>query len=244
VKRVVEEMEFLYRNFGSKLLWLTDDNFGLGKRMDDLCDELIKRGFSDDITCFLQARCDDVVRSQSLLPKMNRAGVNWLLLGVESHSKSTLDSFHKGTNPEDAKTTIKLLKQNGIFSQATCIIGERKDSAESIANLREFVNNLDPDIAIFMILTPFPGTELYEEAKRNGWIEDWSWANYDMVHAIMSTETLSRGQLQQELYKCYRSFFGSWRRRLQGIFSTKEIKRRVYRYMARQSVLRQLKSIV
>lgn len=244
VKRVAEEMEFLYQNYGSKLLWLTDDNFGLGKRMDNLCDELIKRGFSDDITCFMQARCDDIVKNQSLLPKMNKAGINWLLLGVESHSKSTLDSFHKGTKPEDNAKAIKLLKQNNIFSQATCIIGERKDSAESIANLREFVNHLDPDLAIFMILTPFPGTELYEEAKRNGWIEDWNWANYDMIHAIMPTETLTREQVQRELYKCYRSFFGSWRRRLQGIFSTNDIKRRAYRYMARQNVLRQLKSLI
>jgi len=244
VKRVAEEIEFLYQNYSSRLLWLTDDNFGLGKRMNDLCDELIKRGFADDVTCFMQARCDDIVKSQSILPKMNRVGINWLLVGVESHSKSILDSFHKGTKPEDNKTAIKLLKQNGIFSQATCIIGERKDSAESISGLREFVNYLDPDIAVFMILTPFPGTDLYEEAKRNDWIEDWNWANYDMIHAIMPTETLTREQVQHELYRCYRSFFGSWSTRLQGIFSSNEIKRRVYRYMARQNVMRQLKSLV
>jgi len=244
VKRIADEIEFCYRNYESRLLWLTDDNFGLGERMNNLCDELISRGFTDNITCFMQARCDDVVRNQSLLPKMRKAGINWLLLGVESHSKTTLEGFKKETEPEHAKTAVKLLKQNDIFSQATCIIGERKDSAESVAELREFVNNLDPDIAIFMILTPFPGTELFEEAKQSGWIEDWNWANYDMVHAIMPTETLSREQVQEELYKCYRSFFGSWRRRMQGIFSINEIKRRVYRYMARQNVIRQLKSVV
>jgi len=244
VKRVAEEMEFLYSNFGSRLLWLTDDNFGLDKRMEGLCDELAKRGLSDDITCFMQARCDDVVRNPSLLAKMSKAGINWLLLGVESHNKSTLDSFHKGTKPEDAVSAVKLLKQNGIFSQATCIIGERRDSAESMAGLREFVNFLDPDIAIFMILTPFPGTELYEEAKREGWIEDWNWANYDMVHSIMPTETLTREQVQRELYGCYRSFYGSWDRRFQSVFSENRIKRRVYRYMATQNVLRQLRSLV
>jgi anaerobic magnesium-protoporphyrin IX monomethyl ester cyclase len=103
---------------------------------------------------------------------------------------------------------------------------------------------LDPDLAIFMILTPFPGTDLYEVAKRNGWIENWNWADYDMVHAIMPTESLSREQLQQELYKCFRSFFGSWSRRIEGIFSKNSIKRRAYRYMAGQSVLTQLKSLV
>ena len=244
VKRVADEIEFLYNNYGSRLLWLTDDNFGLGQRMENLCDELTKRGFSDDITCFMQARCDDVVRNQHLLPKMNRAGINWLLLGVESHRQSNLDSFRKGTQPEDAMSAVRSLKQNSIFCQATCIIGERKDSHESIEGLRHFVSELDPDIAIFMILTPFPGTDLYDEAKHNGWIENWNWADYDMVHAIMPTESLSREQLQHELYKCYRSFFGSWNRRIDGLFSKNSIKRRVYRYMARQSVLSQLKSLV
>jgi anaerobic magnesium-protoporphyrin IX monomethyl ester cyclase len=244
VKRVAEEMEFLHRNYDSRLLWLTDDNFGLDKRMDELCDELIKRGFSDDVTCFMQVRCDDIVRNRSLLPKMSKAGINWLLLGVESHSESTLDSYHKGTKPEDAVSAVKLLKQNGIFSQTTCIIGDRKDSPESMAELREFVNRLNPDLAIFMILTPFPGTELYEEAKREGWIGDQNWADYDMVHAIMPTETLTREQVQRELYKCYRSFYGSWQRRFQSVFSENKIKRRVYRYMTTQNVLRQLKSLV
>ncbi len=243
-KRVADEIEFLYNNYGSRLIWLTDDNFGLGKRMENLCDELIKRGFSDDITCFMQARCDDVVLNQHLLSKMSRAGINWLLLGVESHNQNTLQSFRKDTKPEDAATAVRLLKQNGIFCQATCIIGERRDSHESIEGLRQFVNELDPDLAIFMILTPFPGTDLFEQARQNGWIENWNWADYDMVHSIMPTESLSREQLQHELYKCYRSFFGSWSRRIGGFFSKNNVKRRAYRYMARQSVLSQLKSLV
>jgi anaerobic magnesium-protoporphyrin IX monomethyl ester cyclase len=224
---------------------LTDDNFGLDKRMDELCDELIRRGFSgDDVTCFMQARVDDVVRNPSLLTKMSRAGFNWLLLGVESGSESTLDSFHKGIKPEDTASAVKLLRQNGIFSQASCIIGERKETRKSLDDLREFINYVDPDLAIFMILTPFPGTDLYEEALRQGWIEDRNWANYDMVHAIMPTESLTRDQVQRELVNCYRSFYGSWRRRFQSVFSENKFKRRVYRYMARQSVLTQLRSLV
>jgi anaerobic magnesium-protoporphyrin IX monomethyl ester cyclase len=244
IKRVADEFEFLYNNYGSRLLWLTDDNFGFGQRMENLCDELIKRGFSDDITCFMQARCDDVVRNQHLLPKMSRAGINYLLLGVESHSQSNLDSFRKGTRPEEAISAVRLLKQNGIFAQATCIIGERKDSHKSIDDLRQFINKLDPDLAIFMILTPFPGTDLYAEAKQKGWIENWNWADYDMLHAIMPTEHLSRQQLQQELHDCYRSFFGSWNRSIQGFFSKDSMKRRAYRHMARQRVLSQLKSLI
>jgi len=242
-KRIVDEMEFCYENYGSEFIWLTDDNFGLGQSASDLADEIIQRGIQDDIMWFLQVRCDDVVKHRDLLPKMRKSGLRWTLLGVESHRRSTLDTFNKRIDPEDAKTAVKLLKKNDIFAHAMFITGERKDSAESIANLREFVNDLDPDLAIFAILTPFPGTEVFEEAKRNGWIEDFNWANYDMVHAIMPTETLSRKEVQEELYKCYRSFFGSWSRRLKGLFSTNEIKRRVYWYMATRGIVKHFRSL-
>ena len=242
-KRIADEMEFCYQNYGSRFFWLTDDNFGMSKRMMDLCDEIIRRGFSDDIMWFFQARCDDIVRQKYVLPKMRRAGNRWILFGVESHSKSTLEAFNKKIDPEDSKRAVKLLKENDIFAQATLIIGERRDSAESIAKMMEFVNDVDPDLAIFMILTPFPGTEVYEEARSNGWIEDHNWANYDMVHAIMPTEYLSREEVQEELYECYRSFYGSFNRRLKGIFSKNKLKRRTYRYMAGQGITRQLKGL-
>lgn len=242
-KRIADEFEFCYENYGSKFLWLTDDNYGLGKRASTLADELIQRGFSEDIMWFMQVRCDDIVENPNLLPKMRKSGLRWVLLGVESSSPSTLKSFRKGTTPEQAREAMKLMKENDIFAQAMFIIGERKDTAESIANLREFSNDLDPDLAIFAILTPFPGTAVYEEAKRNGWIEDWNWANYDMVHAIMPTETLSAKEVQEELYQCYRNFFGSWSRRLGGIFSKKALKRKLYRYMASQGIVNQVKNL-
>lgn len=242
-KRIADEMEYCYREYGSSFLWLTDDNFGLGKRASDLCDELIQRGITDDIMWFMQVRCDDILNHRDVLPKMRRVGNRWMLVGVESHNPKTLEAFHKKISPSDAEQAIKLLKENDIFAQATFIIGERKDSHESIAALREFANQIDPDLSIFMILTPFPGTELYEDAKRNGWIEDVNWTNYDMAHAIMPTETLSRKELQEEFYECYRSFYGSFSRRLKGLFSPNKLKRRTYRYLASQGLLKALRDL-
>ncbi len=243
-KRIADEMKFCYENYGSRFIWLTDDNFGFGKRADDLANEIIQRGIAEDIMWFAQARCDDVVKHRDVLPKMRKAGLRWVLLGVENPRLSTLEAFRKKITPEDAKRAVKLLKENDIFAHAMFIIGERKDTLESIADLREFVNELDPDFAIFAVLTPFPGTELFEEAKRNGWIEDFNWSHYDMVHAIMPTETLSRKEVQEELYKCYRSFYGSLGRRLQGLFSENEMKRRVYWYVAFRGIVRQFKKLL
>ena len=242
-KRVADEMKFCHSDFGSKFIWLTDDNFGAGTRANDLADEIIKTGVSDDATWFVQARCDDIIRNKEALPKLRKSGLSWVLLGVENSEQTTLNAFKKDITPEEAKTAVKLLKKNDIFAHVMLIIGGRKDTLESIRKQREFANALDPDFVMFGILTPFPGTQVYEEARRNGWIEDFNWSHYDMVHAIMPTETLSRAELQEQLYECYRSFYGPWKRKLQGVFSSNRLKRRVFRYMAGRALLEQFKSL-
>jgi len=243
-KRIVDEMEYCHQNYGVKFFWLTDDNFNFGRRGRELCDEILKRDTLKDVTWFTQARCDDIVRNKDLLPKMRKAGNMWILLGVERHDEATLEAFNKKIALREAVEAVNLLKENDIFAQATFIIGERRDTAKSISELREFANHLDPDLAIFMILTPFPGTELYKEAKEKGWIEDWNWANYDMVHSVMPTETLTRKEIQEELYTCYKDFYGSLGRRLSALFSRNKLKRRTYRYLLKQSLLNQLRRAV
>jgi anaerobic magnesium-protoporphyrin IX monomethyl ester cyclase len=242
-ERIADEMEHIYTDYGVSFLWLTDDNFGLGKRTSNLCDELINRGLSEDITWFLQARSDDIIKHQDILPKMRKAGNYWIMAGLERHDDEMLENYNKQIKSSDSKLAMDLLKENDIFSQATLITGDRQDSHESIQKLRDFVNYVNPDIAIFMILTPFPGTQLYETARKNGWLEDDNWANYDMVHAVMPTEHLNRIEVQEELYQCYRSFYGSMRRRFTGLFSRNKFKRQTYRYMAGQGLLQSLRDI-
>jgi anaerobic magnesium-protoporphyrin IX monomethyl ester cyclase len=242
-KRIAKEMDFCYNTYGSRFIWLTDDNFGFGKWASELADEIMKTGISKDLSWFTQARCDDVIKHEKSLSKLRKSGLHWVLLGVENAKQSTLNSFRKNITPEDAKKAVELLKKNDIFTQAMLIIGERKDTAKSIEELRTFVNEIDPDFAIFAILTPFPGTELYEEAEEKGWIEEYNWSNYDMIHAVMPTETLSRKEVQEELYKCYRNFYGSWNRRIGGLFSPNKLKRRIYWHMLGRGIIKQLRSL-
>jgi anaerobic magnesium-protoporphyrin IX monomethyl ester cyclase len=242
-KRVAEEMEYCRERFGAEFIWLTDDNFNFGPRADELFRELNGRGLGDELLWFVQARVDDVAKNENSIPEMRRAGNQWVLLGVESGDRGTLANYRKGTEPGQATEAFRLLKENDVFAQATLIIGHRWDTHESIEGLRRYVEDLDPDLAIFMILTPFPGTELYGEAERNGWIEDRNWANYDMIHAVMPTETLTTTEVQEELYECYRGFYGKFSRQVKGFFSSNMFKRKTYRYMASQSLLRQLRGL-
>ena len=214
-ERIADEIEFCYNDYGSRFIWLTDDNFGPGKRANILACELLNRDLKD-LMLFIQWRCDDVIGHEQVLSQLRKAGLHWVMVGVENPRESTLKDFRKGINAEQAVKAISLLNENDIFSHAMFVIGDRKDTAESIEQSREFADELDPDFAIFTALTPFPGTAIYEEARRNGWIKDHNLSHYDMAHAIMPTETLSRSEVQKELYDCYRSFYGSWGRRLGG----------------------------
>jgi anaerobic magnesium-protoporphyrin IX monomethyl ester cyclase len=243
-QRIANEMIYCYHEYGSRFIWLTDDNFGFGNRGIALARELSRKRVPDDLVWFTQARCDDVIQHQSSLPELRRAGLRWVLLGIENNQPATLKTFNKQITSDDAIHAVELLKHHDIFAQAMFIIGERQDTHESIENLRRFANEIDPDFAIFATLTPFPGTELYDQAKQQGWIEDENWTHYDMIHAIMPTQTLSRDALQNELYKCYQSFYGSWTRRLKGVFSKNVLRRRIYWYMVRQGILHQLKSLI
>jgi anaerobic magnesium-protoporphyrin IX monomethyl ester cyclase len=242
-ERIADEIKYCNETFGSKFIWLTDDNFGAGNRPKEIAEAILKRELSKDVAWFVQARCDDIIRNKEILPKLKESGLSWVLLGVENSNPSTLDAFKKGITPQDAKTSVNLLKNNGIFAHAMMIIGQRKDTLESIWRLREFANELDPDFIMFGILTPFPGTKIYEEANRNGWIMDKNWTHYDMIHAIMPTETLSVNEVQEQLYGCYRDFYGSWSRRVGGILSKNMLKRKVFWHMLRSGVMGKVKSL-
>ena len=240
--RIVDEIEHLNREYGSSFFWFTDDHFLLGEYASTVSDEIIRRGLK--IKWFCQARCDDINKYKDSLPRLWESGCIWMLVGFDTPNPSTLKNFRRGDlNRDIAKDAVLNLRENNILSQGTFIIGERDDDRASIQVLREYADWLDPDIATFMALTPYPGTEVYEEAKEKGWIEDENWAHYDMIHAIMPTKHLTRGEVQEEIHRCYSDFFGNWDRRLRGVRSKNLYVSRTYRYLAKQALLNGLRSL-
>lgn len=243
-ERIADEIEHCYQRFGSRFIWLTDDDFGPPTRAKQLAEALRHRDVGDDLMLFFQWRCDDIIKSRDVLPALRDVGLYWVMAGVEHPNPDTLQRYRKHITADQARTAVQLLKANDIFSHAMFVIGERQDTAQSIATLRDYANALDPDFGIFTALTPFPGTAIYDEARRNGWIKDENWAHYDMAHAIMPTETLSRREVQEELYQCYRSFYGSWPRRIGGMFARNRLKRHLYQHMMRRGVVSEFHHLV
>ena len=243
-KRIADEIEFLNETYGGVFLWFTDDHMNISQRGKPLYDELVHRHCKNDVMLFFQARTDDIASHPDLISMLREIGTYWILTGVETNSEEMLKEYKKGTVAADAAQAMNVLRQNDVFSQAMFVIGSRKDTHESIEQLRQFTQDITPDIAIFTALTPFPGTEYFETAKKNGWIEDTNYANYDMAHAIMPTETLSRQEVQEELWRCYRSFYGSISKNIAGVLSKNKLKRTLYRHMAGQFVLEKFRRLI
>ncbi len=244
-KRIADEFEYVHGKFGNgeSFIWLADDNFMIAHRGEDFCRAMDRKSLKEGTSWFVQARADDIVKMARFVPRLRDVGARWILLGIEHNSSSILGELGKKSSAKVAIEAMRLLNDADIFSQGTFIIGSRKETRQSVDALREFVLDINPGLPIFMCLTPFPGTETYAEADRNGWIEDRNWAHYDMVHAIMPTETLSREEVQQELYECYRSYYGSAVRGLRGLMARNRLKRRMYAQYMKRKVLSELERL-
>jgi anaerobic magnesium-protoporphyrin IX monomethyl ester cyclase len=243
-KRIADEIEYLHDRFGGQFIWFADDNFDYGRRGKELWRELKAKKFNDEVMLFFQARTDDVANNPDLVSRLREVGNYWVMVGAENHSEARLKEYRKGIRAPDAYKAVKVLNDNDIFSHVMFVIGSREDTAESIAELRRFSLDLGSDFSIYTVLTPFPGTEYYRMAKDNGWIEDTNFANYDMAHAIMPTETLTRKQVQEELFICYNERYGSLAKNIAGVLSRKKLTRSLYRFMAKQNVLKTLRNLI
>jgi len=243
-KRIADEIEFLHDTYGGVFLWFTDDHMNLGFRGKPLYEELRQKSCKDEIMLFFQARTDDVAHHPEIVGKLRDVGTYWILCGVETNSQEMLHEYKKGIEIQDAYQAMHIMKEKDIFSQAMFVIGARRDTRESIDRLRQYSIDIAPDFAIYTALTPFPGTVYYETAKKNGWIEDTNYTNYDMTHAVMPTETLTRKDVQEELWRCYQTFYGSLTRGIIGVLAKNKLKRNMYQHMAGQFVLGKLRRLI
>ncbi len=229
-KAVVDEMEILNKEYGRECFWFGDDCFNVdGEHIHGICEEIIKRGL--DISWYYQGRADLVIKHKELLPEMRKAGNLMAQIGVESSTDRELREFNKQLTTREVGEAVELLRQNDIVCQGLLLIGSRNDSARSIEHKVRYMKWLDVDFPIFTMFTPFPGSDVYEEAKANGQLETVDYSLYNMANAIMPTEYLSRRQLTSWYHWCFTSCYTDPVKLARGLFSRNSWKRRVWRHM-------------
>ena len=227
--RVVYEMELVWRKYGKKIIWFGDDTFNVDReRLLGIAEEIVERGLN--VAWGFEGRADLILRDRDIIGRLREAGLFWVLVGVEASSDEELKRYGKGITLEQARQAFKILKEHDIITQAMFVVGERKDTVETIRRKVELAKELDVDFAIFTPLTPLPGTPLYEEAKAKGWLEVDDYSRYDFAHAVMPTETLTRREVDRLIAQCYMSFYARPTKILRALLSRNPYRRAVIRH--------------
>jgi radical SAM superfamily enzyme YgiQ (UPF0313 family) len=171
VKNVVDEIEHLYNTFSIKGIYYCDDTFTLSPRwVKEYCDELKRRKL--DIKWAGQSRVDQT--DEDLMALMKDSGLVQLDFGVESGSEKILRVLGKGgagDRTEQIKLSFKLCEKLDIRTLATFIIGNPEETRDDIEQSFNVAKEIKADYTAFYFLTPYPGTDIYETAIKNGWLD-------------------------------------------------------------------------
>ena len=210
-KVIVEEINWLVKNFGVARIQFADAMLGLLQNETILmCDEIIKLGLNKKIKWDCETRADNV--NPLLLEKMKDAGCEWIALGVESGNGQILKEIvRKGETKKEIQIAVKMAKKTGIKVRCFFILGHCTETVGTIKETIDFAMKLNPDALAFGLMVPNPGSELRKLAKQktgglrlihNRW-EDYQQFNY----SCLELENLSVNELKKWQAIAYFTFY-------------------------------------
>jgi len=208
---VVDEIEKLQHDFGLAKINIVDDTFTLNHHhARAVCEEMLRRNLKIKWSVF--ARVDRI--SEDLVQLMKRAGCEWVLFGVESADEGILKTIRKGITLDQVRSGVKIAAEAGINVFNSFIFGlpgESWDTAiKSIAFGDELYHKYGAKYG-FHILSPLPGTELYERAKGYGVrILSRNWARYNANEPITATATMSKEMVKEAMSIYDRGVEDAW----------------------------------
>ena len=206
-ERVLEMLDELYTTYGIRVFWFSDLSFNVDRRRTEaILDGIIEREWKVRIALD-GTRTDLILRDRDLLPKMKKAGVFLVALGVESPFEEELQGYHKGATVQQAREAVALVKKHGIHTWCFFMTGHPSHGEQDFSALLSYAKELDPLIAIFTLVMPVPGTPFYDEMLAQGRIEDLDWSHYDFGHPVMRLDGLSRQQVLDLYERCFRDFY-------------------------------------
>ena len=194
----------MQKKYKIKEISFYDDTFtAFRENVKEFCERII-RG-KNDITWSCMSRVDFV--DSDLLRLMKRAGCHQIGYGIESSSQEILKNIRKPMPMELTKEKIKLTKDFGIDGTAMFMLGNPGETEETLKETINFAISLNPDLAIFNIVTPFPGTEMYNWAKKNNYLLDMEWHEFDLASVVMRLPTITAEKIQYYYKFAYKSFY-------------------------------------
>jgi len=194
---------------GYREVYIRDEMFTTFRgRVREICQGIIAEGL--DLTWLCSAKVGSIDREAMDL--MKRAGCHTIKLGVESGCQEILDRVKKDIKVEQTAETFRWAREVGLNTHAHMMIGAPGETADTIRRTLKFLKKIKPTTVTFAIITPFPGTPLFEEvAAKDPKLKDACNLELADLHSkSFHTDAfceLSPEELAFWLKKAHRSFY-------------------------------------
>jgi len=165
IANIIEEVRYIQKELPQvKEIFFDDDTFSVDKKwVEEFCDaiEPLKVCWS------FNARADIPL---AVLQRLKRAGCRLLVVGYESGNQKILDNVHKGISVQQLTDFTRDCNEAGIMIHGTFVLGLPGETLESIRQTIDFAKKLRLDTVQCSLISPLPGTELYEEMLKKGYL--------------------------------------------------------------------------
>jgi radical SAM superfamily enzyme YgiQ (UPF0313 family) len=207
-KLVVDEMEHDYRLFPylKEVMFETDTFTAVPAHVEGVCRELLKRGLKITWSCNCRTDVD-----LELLPLMKEAGLRMLMVGFEFGTQQALDAVKKGTTLAQSKDLARKAARLGITVHGCFMFGAPGESMESALKTIEFAKSLPMDTVQFSGICAYPGTVIYEQARKEGFLvpqkwREWVDENWEQV-TVVSYPGLTKEDIDRLIDRGLKEFY-------------------------------------
>lgn len=229
MENIFGEINELMEKYKVSLIFMDDDLFTLNKkRVTKFADEILRRNLK--FTWICHGRADSFDEESAML--MKKSGLAEIQLGLESGDQDVLDGAKKALTLDETREGISILKKAGIAQWATFILGNTGETVESMKRTVNFAMELDCTYSSFLVLLPFPGTDIFREYKEKNYIKTYNWARYNMhFPPVFETDKLTANDIMAMKKYAGRKFYMRPKKILQ--FIVDAVKARSWREMYR-----------
>jgi radical SAM superfamily enzyme YgiQ (UPF0313 family) len=180
-------------------VFITDDIFWMDvRRGEELARKIKAAGIKKYFT--VQTRTDIICKFPHLIEMWKDCGQLAIFLGLESVTDEGLDAVNKSNTAANNVRALSILKELGVGYTPNFIVDPAWDR-EDFARLRAWIEETGAYNSGFSVLTPLPGTDLWDTAKHQVTTHDWEM--YDIIHTVLPT-TLPLAEFYEEYSRLWR----------------------------------------
>lgn len=201
---VIDEMEHVITEYDLEAVFFDDDTFNIGEgRMREFARLLREREMP--MKWAMMGRLDTT--GEETLAQLAEAGLCAVKYGVESGAQELVDECGKQLDLRVARETIAATKRCGIGVHLTFTLGFPSETWDTIRRTRDFILEMDPNSIQVSLCTPFPGTRLWFDLKREGLLVDENWDHYDgNCGSVVRSRAMTADELTDAMGELYHAF--------------------------------------